>query len=377
MARETRPDLGDNPELFTLVFNSIKDGISVLDKELTIVRVNPTMERWFSHEMPLVGKKCFEAYHGAHQPCNPCPSIRALEAKSPAEEAVPYQGPGGEILGWRELHSFPLVDESSNIVGVLELVRDVTEKRKYEDLLKQENECLKELDEIRQAFIIKATHELKTPVTNITGAIQLFEAMADPEAAGGTRSILAVLSRGSKRLQRLIMKLLDFSRAELKKLELDVQIVDLVPTVKDIINELEYKIKESDHRIALNLPPACVVRADQLRIEEVIINLLMNAIKYTPRNGKITVALDATPTHVKFTVADSGVGLTEEEKGILFTKFGSIHRRQYQGKIEVYGTGVGLFVSREIVEAHGGKIWAESEGRDKGSAFSFIIPKNA
>jgi signal transduction histidine kinase len=140
---------------------------------------------------------------------------------------------------------------------------------------------------------------------------------------------------------------------------------------------LEYKIKESNHQITLNLPPVCIVQADQLRIEEVVINLVTNAIKYTPRNGQVTVSLGETPTHVNFTVRDNGVGLTDDEKKILFTKFGSLYRKQMEGKIETYGTGVGLFISKEIIDAHGGKIWAESEGRDKGSTFSFIIPKNA
>nr|MDO8087274.1 PAS domain-containing sensor histidine kinase [Candidatus Sigynarchaeum springense]MDO8116192.1 PAS domain-containing sensor histidine kinase [Candidatus Sigynarchaeota archaeon] len=377
MAKTARPDLENDPELYALVFNSIQDGISILDKELNIARVNPTMEKWYRHKMPLAGKKCYDAYHGTHDICNPCPSVRALETKAAAVDIVPYHGPGGKVLGWLELFSFPLVDKENNIIGVLEFVKDVTEKHKYEDLLKQENERLKELDEIRQAFIIKATHELKTPVTNITGAIQLFEKMIDPRTAGSMKNILDILSRGSNRLQRLVMKLLDFSRAELKKIELDKQEIDLIPMISDIIAELEYKIKEKNHQINLKLPNTCIIRADPLRIEEVIINLVMNAIKYTPRNGNIIISLDATQTHVKLAVIDDGIGLTDDEKKILFTKFGSVYRKQMEGKIETYGTGVGLFISKEIIEAHGGRIWAESNGRDKGSTFSFMIPKNA
>ncbi|MEX2685023.1 MAG: ATP-binding protein [Candidatus Sigynarchaeota archaeon] len=376
MAKPTEPDLGNDPELYQLVFNSIQDGISILDKELNIVKVNPTMEKWYHHMMPIAGKKCYEAYHGTHVVCNPCPSARTLKTKEAAVDIVPYHGPGGKVLGWLELFSFPLVDKANNIIGVLEYVKDVTEKRKYEELLKQENERLKELDEIRQAFIVKATHELKTPVTNITGAINLFEAMIDPKTAGNVQNIMDILSRGSKRLQRLVMKLLDFSRAELKRIELDMQEVDLVKMVNEIIAELEYKIKENNHNIHLKLPPTCIVRADPLRIEEVIINLVTNAIKYTLRNGDITISLDTTQTHVKFSVTDNGVGLTDDEKKILFTKFGSVYRKQMEGKIETYGTGVGLFISKEIIDAHGGTIWAESEGRDKGSTFSFMIPKN-
>jgi signal transduction histidine kinase len=371
-------DLADDPELYLLVFNSIQDGISILDEDLNIVRVNPTLEKWYSHARPFAGKKCYEVYHGTHEPCNPCPSVRALETKTPAVDIVPHHGPGGRLEGWQELYALPLKDKAGNIIGVLEFVKDVTEKHQYEELLKQENERLKELDEIRQAFIVKATHELKTPVTNITGAIQLFETMLDPKIAQGSmKTIMDILSRGSKRLQRLVMKLLDFSRIELQKMQLDKQSMDLVPIVRGIVEELDYKIKESNHQVILNLPAVCIVQADQLRIEEVVMNMVTNAVKYTQRNGKITVSLEATPTHVKFTVKDNGVGLTDDEKKILFTKFGSLYRKQMEGKIETYGTGIGLFVSKEIVDAHGGNIWAESEGRDKGSTFSFIIPKGA
>ncbi len=376
--KTTRPDLSNDPELYSFVFNSIQDGISVLDTDLNIVRVNPIMEKWYDYALPFEGKKCYEVYHGTHAPCKPCPSIRALEAKAATVEFVPHHGVGGELVGWQELYAFPLKDKGNNIIGVLEFVKDVTEKHNYEELLKQENDRLKELDEIRQAFIIKATHELKTPVTNITGAIQLFEKMLDPKVAiGSMKNLMDILSRGSKRLQRLVMKLLDFSRIELQKLELDKQSMDMVPIVKGIVDELDYKIKESNHQITLNLPPVCIIQADQLRIEEVVMNMVTNAVKYTPRNGKITISLNETPTHVNFTVTDNGVGLSDDEKKILFTKFGSVYRKQMEGKIETYGTGVGLFVSKEIIDAHGGKIWAESEGRDKGSTFSFIIPKNA
>ncbi|NMC07249.1 MAG: PAS domain-containing sensor histidine kinase [Candidatus Lokiarchaeota archaeon] len=373
----TNTELAENPELFTLVFNSIQDGISILDKDLNIVRVNPVMEKWYKHAMPFAGKKCHEVYHGTRQPCNPCPSVRALETKAPAVDIVPYHGPGGRLDGWLELSSLPLKDGAGHIIGILEFVRDVTDKRKYEEILKNENERLKEIDEIRQAFIVKATHELKTPVTNITGAIQLFETMLDPRIVqGNMKTIMDILDRGSKRLQRLVMKLLDFSRIELQKLELDKQSFDLVPIVKGIIEELDYKIKESNHQVTMDLPTVCVVQGDQLRIEEVVMNIMTNAVKYTPRNGKITISVATTPTHVKFAVTDNGVGLSSDEKNILFTKFGSIYRKQLEGKIETYGTGVGLFISKEIIDAHGGKIWAESDGRDKGSTFSFIIPKN-
>ncbi|MDP3786742.1 MAG: PAS domain-containing protein, partial [Candidatus Omnitrophota bacterium] len=113
------------------VFESIQDGISVLDAEMRIVRVNPTMEKWYSHAMPLVGKRCYEAYHGRTKACDICPSIKTLKTGKSAYEIVPKTGPKKEITGWIDLYSFPLRDSATGqIKGVIEYVRDVTGREK-------------------------------------------------------------------------------------------------------------------------------------------------------------------------------------------------------------------------------------------------------
>jgi NtrC-family two-component system sensor histidine kinase KinB len=321
-------------------------------------------------------KWLMESIDGKPFPLKELPYERVKRTREPVfgvQHAIRWPDGRKVILS---VNASPFFDVEGNFDGMIATIENITDKKRWEEIIKQENDRLKELDEIRQAFIVIASHELKTPVTNITGAIHVLETILDPATLKNTGNIMGILSRGSQRLQRLVMKLLDFSRAELKKIELDKQPIDLIPLVKGVIEELDYKIKESDHQVVLNIPPDCIVQADQLRIDEVIMNLVINAVKYTPRNGTITISIDSTPTHVKFAVSDNGVGLIAEDKKILFTKFGSLYRKQMEGKIETYGTGIGLFISKEIIDAHGGKIWAESAGRDKGSTFSFIIPKS-
>jgi len=115
------------------VFSSIQDGISVLDKDLNILRVNQTMENWYSHKMPLVGKKCYDAYHGRRAQCDSCPSIRTIESGKSAYEVVPKTGPEGDIMGWLDLYSFPMRDsKTGELSGVIEYVRDITDRRKAE-----------------------------------------------------------------------------------------------------------------------------------------------------------------------------------------------------------------------------------------------------
>jgi len=120
------------------VFTSIQDGISVLDKDLNIIQVNPIMELWYSHSMPMLGKKCYEVYHERNEPCEICPSLQSLRTGQPAYDVVPKRGPKQKIIGWLDLYSFPLLDEEGgHIIGVIEYVRDISERKKAEQKLKE------------------------------------------------------------------------------------------------------------------------------------------------------------------------------------------------------------------------------------------------
>jgi len=119
------------------VFTSIQDGISILDNDLNIIQVNSVMEHWYSHSMPMLGKKCYEVYHERNEPCEICPSLQSLRTGQPAYEVVPKRGPKQKIIGWLDLYSFPLLDEGGgHIIGVIEYVRDITERMKAEQKLK-------------------------------------------------------------------------------------------------------------------------------------------------------------------------------------------------------------------------------------------------
>ncbi len=134
--KEADKALEEKEHFLSSVFSSIKDGISVLDKDLNIIRVNPTMEEWYRHMGPIVGKKCYEAYHGRTQRCEICPTCQTLQTGKPAYEVVPKTGPDGEAAGWLDLYSFPLIDNTTGeLAGVIEYVRDISERKFAEDAL--------------------------------------------------------------------------------------------------------------------------------------------------------------------------------------------------------------------------------------------------
>jgi PAS domain S-box-containing protein len=137
------------------VFMSIQDGISILDADMTIVRVNATMEKWYAHAMPLVGKKCFEAYHGRSEHCEICPTCKTLKTGKTAYEVVPKSGEYGGVIGWMDLFSFPLIDvKTGDMKGVIEYVRDITEQKKIEEeLKKREKELQIEAHNLEEANV--------------------------------------------------------------------------------------------------------------------------------------------------------------------------------------------------------------------------------
>jgi len=133
------------------VFSSIQDGVSVLDKDMRIVRVNQAMEKWYSHAMPLVGKICHEAYHGRNRQCEICPTARTLETGKAAYEIVPRIGPRGETLGWFDLYTYPLIDsKTGDMRGAIEYVRDITEKRFAEEAINRRDYQLEVLTRTTQ-----------------------------------------------------------------------------------------------------------------------------------------------------------------------------------------------------------------------------------
>ena len=135
---QTEHLLRESERFLDNVFSSIQNGISILDHDLNIIRVNPAMEFWYVHSLPLLGKKCYEAYYERTERCDPCPTCRTLQTGNIAYEVVPKTGPGGTITGWLDLYTFPLVDpQTQTILGAIEYVRDITDRKMAEKKLQK------------------------------------------------------------------------------------------------------------------------------------------------------------------------------------------------------------------------------------------------
>lgn len=259
--------------------------------------------------------------------------------------------------------------------NVERFVREITEWRKTENLFKKEISRLKELDKIKKDLISGVSHELKTPLMSINGASELLLDMYKHQIGKDASELIVMIERGGHRLGELIEKLLDISRIEYNKLELDKRKENLSKIIKDCTKDMNYILKARNLHVNLKLPDVFNVILDKLRIEQVITNILSNAIKNSPPQGIITISLQEKNEWVEMIVNDKGIGLTEEEMEKVFTRFGKIERYgpgfEY---IDIQGSGLGLFITKEILTLHGGEIWVQSEGRHKGSSFIVRIP---
>jgi signal transduction histidine kinase len=259
------------------------------------------------------------------------------------------------------------------ILLIRSVTKEVEQREKLEKLaveLEAANERLRQLDEAKSEFLSIASHQLRTPLTSIKGLLSmLLEEFWGP-LNDEQKKYLTQTTQSSDRLLHLIEDLLNISRIEAGRMQFDFKPLNLQELAIDVMKEMEpqaidkklyLKVEESDQELPL-------VKADSLKIRQVIQNLTDNSIKYTEKGGSI-IRLLRQDNEILFSINDTGIGLPPGQH--LFEKF---ERGQKATNQHTEGTGLGLYLADKIIKAHGGKIWAESEGEGKGSKFCFTLP---
>lgn len=244
------------------------------------------------------------------------------------------------------------------------------ELRRRQHELERANTELQQLDELKSEFVSLVSHELRAPLANISGSLQLL--LADDEIATlsrNQREMLTLANEQAERLARLVKGILNVSRIEAGQMELQLEAFDIFPLVDRALEQWESCVPEFDWRgpERQNLPS---VWADRDRVEEVLTNLLDNAYKYTSPGSTVSIDALVTDDQMVIRVTDQGQGIAPEELEKIFDKF---HRVERDDARQTYGYGLGLYISRKLIESMGGKLWAESE-IGQGSVFSFSLP---
>jgi len=245
---------------------------------------------------------------------------------------------------------------AADTLGAVIVLHDITELRK--------------LERVRRDFVANVSHEFKTPLTAIQGFAEtlLGGAIDDPQ---NRLRFLEIILEHSRRLARLTDDLLKLSKMDADKLELEIRRLSVAQFVESCIETTQRTAAEKDLRVSVNLQqPLPDIAADRRRLAEVLQNLLDNAMQYTPAGGQIMVGASANGAEVTITVSDTGIGIPKADQSRIFERF---YRVDVARSREVGGTGLGLSISKHLVEAHGGRIWVESEV-GQGSQFHFTVP---
>jgi PAS domain S-box-containing protein len=349
--------------------------ISYVDHERRYRFVNRQYEIWFNCSRKDVIGKTMDEVLGPGLMARGSPYLdRALRGeKVDFEVEAPY--PGGPR--WVSAHYVPDFDGAGRVAGFCVLVLDITERKQAEEAIRQSEARLRTTladlqaaDRRKDEFLATLAHELRNPLAPIRNAVQILKAKgsADPEAGW----VPELVDRQLQHMSRLLEDLLDVSRIAHDKLQLRRERVELAEVVRTAIETSRPHLDDAGHALTISLPPGVVhLDADPMRLAQVFANLLGNAAKYTRPGGHIELTAACHGKELVVSVKDDGVGISAEMLPRLFEIFSQGERafERAQG-----GLGLGLSLVRGILELHGGRVEARSEGLGKGSEFVVHLP---
>jgi PAS domain S-box-containing protein len=339
-------------------FDAVSDAMWLLSADSRILRSNKAAQAMFGLKADeILGRYCYEVIHGTDKPHPECPIARMRS--SGHRETADFFIDGR----WLSVTVDPFFDPTGSLAGIVHVVTDVTGR-------KQAEEAVEKLANIKSKFTAVVSHELRSPLAVVQEALDIVSEGIVGSVNSEQKDILNMAKKNIHRLSRLINDVLDFKKIESGKMEFDIRENDLknvVTEVCDIIRILAKK-KGLDLRLETDevLPE---IKFDRDKVIQVIMNLVNNAVANT-QTGSVTLGIQKENDVVHVRVRDTGAGISAEDLPRLFQPFEQLDAGKGRAK---GGTGLGLAITKEIILAHHGKIWVESE-LGKGSTFHFVLP---
>ena len=393
--RLAEEQLRHSAEIFQLLVSSVRDyAIFMLDPEGHITTWNRGAQRIKQYEPDEIIGKHFSTFYPEEDVRDGKPEreLEIARAKGSVEDEGWRVRKDGSRF-WANVVITAVYDAERNLRGFAKVTRDITDRKMAEEtqraLLEQREARLQAEEERRRAedsyrvaqeanrakdeFLMTLSHELRTPMTAILGWARMLPAMSPDDPM--FHEAIASIAGGAQLQARLIDDILDVSRIVSGKLRLSPETVDITRVIMNAVDAVSHTANARQIEIETSLSPALgMIVADATRIQQVIWNLLTNAVKFTPRQGRVTVSARRTASHLQITVQDSGEGIDARFLPHVFEPF----RQAESPQTRVHGgLGLGLSIVRYIAEAHGGTVAAESEGRGKGSTFTVTLPVRA
>jgi PAS domain S-box-containing protein len=268
----------------------------------------------------------------------------------------------------------PMRDAWGKVIGASKIARDITQQKRAERELARAHGEAVTASRAKDDFLAALSHELRTPLNPVL--LLASEAAVDPELPPAVRAQFATIRNNVELEARLIDDLLDLTRITHGKMRLNLAVVDVHTLLNEAVTTVRADLDQKRIQLALEPgAPGRFVRGDAARLQQVFWNVLKNAAKFTPEGGSVRVATREEAGNVVITITDSGIGLTAEERGRIFEAFTQGDHASGQSAHRFGGLGLGLAISRMLMESHGGRIEASSEGRGRGAVFTITLPQ--
>lgn len=341
------------------MLDATTEGMMLLSPTNEVLRINKSFERMFSVREKEVRNRYFlenaEHWNRVFRDDSVVQDILDESKCDTFDDRIFVQKwPAKREL---QVYSASVVNAEDELLGRLMVFRDVSRER--------------EVERLKSEFVSLVTHEFRTPLTSIKGYTEMMLDGDTGRLSSEQRDFLETVLRNANHLSELVEELLDVSRIEAGAIKLNIQEIDIVPVIEDIVDRMRPQLEKKNQRLSIETPrDVPKVSADEMRTAQIILNLVSNAHKYTPSGGDIVISVEPEDEYLLVDVKDNGIGLSQEEQEKIFSKF---FRAENPETIKEGGTGLGLWITRSLVEMQGGEVSVDSN-LGEGSTFSFTIP---
>ena len=355
---ELEEKIKEERDNLNLILESMDDGVYIVSKDYEVEFMNKVLIDEFGKQ---VGSICYKVFHNREDPCPLCKNMGVMKG-----ETVRWEWHSHRMNKTYDLIETPLRNVDGSI-SKLTIFRDISERKRIEDELRETCEKLAELDKMKRDFLNVAYHEMRSPLAPIVGYASLLERCEIPDKG---RKYVSNIERCARELEKMINRMLELARIDSRKVELILEEFSIPEAVQEVVKSVEPEAK-AKKQVLSTVVPGIEIQADKQKTVAIFSNLISNAIKYTPEGGRIDIMVEDRGENIRVCVTDTGIGIPEEHLPKIFERFYMVDTSLTRKSGSL---GLGLSIVKEYVKLHGGIVWATSEV-GKGSKFVFIMPK--